>query len=528
MIDFNNFKNNFEYYLIPVFFIIGIIGNTFGSLCILSRRKTRERTPLFIQASIGLSDNFLLVSQMQRWLAIFFDHKAFLINNSLCKVYFMILRSSILISAVLTFYLPMIRFISLYMGRFRLSTYSNLGQMCSRLSVVYILSISLSLSWHDLWTSGLKYGEEALLEAELHYDSVLAATTTRLIVHENLKCHKNITSNSIIHVINLVYFCILFFMFSGLIILPLFLCYKINKIKNNYQSRSHRPKSISLSLPLNRPVSSSYEFNRNTFSLGEISGHLLNLIGQKNKVRRKKFTLYVCFVSLISGIFCLPYTILDFSYYNDAQVNIFPNLTNSSMESVYQLNRLPLLLINIPHCIKFYLLFMLYPRFRIYMTNFLKIRFYVDFHMIKKQFNSNSARLNECDKCSNKKIKFVVMNQLNSKKLEKFVVHKSNKHLLKRDFQNFNEFKEENKYIESESDSQSSSIMGYNVITKINKPLLSLSTTGNYIENLDLDAVNLPMVSNPITNKMISSSTFDFIDKSRCLSKSSSLITISK
>ena len=42
------------------------------------------------------------------------------------------------------------------------------------------------------------------------------------------------------------------------------------------------------------------------------------------------------------------------------------------------LKRLPLLLILIPHSLKFYLLFIYYARFRLGLSRFLKIRFYIN------------------------------------------------------------------------------------------------------------------------------------------------------
>ncbi|RNA29696.1 thyrotropin-releasing hormone receptor-like [Brachionus plicatilis] len=527
MIDFDYSKNTFEYYLIPVCFVVGFVGNTFGSICILSNQKFRQRTPLFIQASIGLSDTFLLISQIQRWLAVFSDQRVFLINNSLCKVYFMILRSSILISSVLTFFLPLIRFISLYLGNFRLSTYSNLGQICSRLSVAYILSISFSLSWHELWTSGLKNGDDPLLVAEPDYESDLAETTTRLMVQQNLKCHKNVISYSIIHAINLIYFFILFSMYSGSIVLSFFLYLKMNSAKNVRDWNSQKPKSKSCSLPVNRPTSSLDHFNRKTFSLGEISGHSLKFVFTKNiPVRPKKFTMYICVVSAISAAFCLPYAILDLSYYKDAQVNFSQNHTNSSTETSYSLNRLPLLLIIVPHCIKFYLLFFFYPKFRRQMGNFLKLRLYVDFPMMRKQFKARPVHVNNSSGCCRKKIKFVVVNQLNFGKDNQPVIQKSRRKNLKKDYQIYAGLNGGRRCAGSES--ESSSIMGYNIFPNINRPMLSLCNTGNYIEAYDFDLVNLPMVSSPAKKKISSSSTFDFIDKSKCISNSNSSITIEK
>lgn len=523
MLDFDRFKDIIEYYCIPICFSIGFIGNSLGTICILSNKKSRERTPLFIQAFIGLSDNFLLISQLQRWLAVFFDQKFFLINNSLCKIYFTILRTSILISSVLTFFLPLIRFISLYLGHFRLSTYSNLGQILSRLSVAYVLSISLSLSWHELWTSGLKFGENPLVETEPDYEINLIPATTRSISYENLKCHKNIISYSIIHAINLIYFCTLFSINSGLIVLPFLLYFKIKKINKEIALSRQRPKNKSYSLPLNSQNSNLNEFDRKTFSLGEINEHELKFVKQNNKIRTKKFTIYICVVSIITGIFCLPYAILDLSYYKDAQVNFSLNYTNSSMEKTHSLNRLPLLLINVPHCIKFYLLFILYPRFRKQIGNLLKIRLYVDFHLMKKQLKKKPTRSKISRKCSKNNIKFLVVNQLSSSKIDQSVYQNSSRKLFRKSFQIISQSQNEIMYMSSES--ESSSIVGYSIFQSINRPMLSLNHTGNYAETCELDIADIPIVSSPV-KKLMSTSTFDFIDKSKCVSNSESSISL--
>lgn len=46
------------------------------------------------------------------------------------------------------------------------------------------------------------------------------------------------------------------------------------------------------------------------------------------------------------------------------------------------LKRIPLLLVLIPHCLKFYLLFFYYAKFRLGLSRFLKIRFYVNMNML--------------------------------------------------------------------------------------------------------------------------------------------------
>ena len=156
LIDLIRIIDWLEFYFIPICFVVGFAGNILGSFCLLYTRKLRKRTPFFILAAIGFSDTVFLVSQLQRWLALNFDAQFFLVNNGLCKFYLLLLRFSLIFSASLLFVLVLTRVIRFYMGSYRLSTYSNLGQMCSRLCVGYLFALSISSSWHELWSSGIK------------------------------------------------------------------------------------------------------------------------------------------------------------------------------------------------------------------------------------------------------------------------------------------------------------------------------------------------------------------------------------
>jgi hypothetical protein len=94
-----NLINSLELYFVPICFMLGFIGNMISSVCILGTNKMRKRTPFFIMATIGITDTILLFSQMQRWFAIQFDAHFFLVNNSLCKFYLLLVRSSVLITS---------------------------------------------------------------------------------------------------------------------------------------------------------------------------------------------------------------------------------------------------------------------------------------------------------------------------------------------------------------------------------------------------------------------------------------------
>jgi hypothetical protein len=140
-----------------------------------------------------------------------------------------------------------------------------------------------------------------------------------------------------------------------------------------------------------------------------------------NQKRKHKFTWYLIFVCFASALFYLFYFIFDQTFYDHAEatkiVNVnltIYNRTLSKIREVYSnrsrndsmmrkiinenikneelligrfyrkaLLRVPLLLINIPHVIKFYLLTFFYARFRHELSLFFCLRFY---------FNSKLAR----------------------------------------------------------------------------------------------------------------------------------------
>ncbi|CAF0957974.1 unnamed protein product [Brachionus calyciflorus] len=504
--------NLFEFYTIPTCFVIGLIGNTFGSICLLSNRRLRERTPLFLLAIIGIFDTILLTSQLQRWMATFFNEKIFLVTHSLCKVYFMILRSSILISSALTSILILIRFVGLFFGHYKLSTYSNLGQMSSRLCVAYIISISISLTWHELWTSGLKNGDEPIVELESDDPKYMSTNSTE-IEYDNLRCFKNVMNYEIVNMINRIYFFILFLIFLNLAIVPFILLSKIrknNKLKNlNFLNLGHenlRKNHKSYSLPT-IGLSTSYKQSvivldedgkRKTFSISEINseqnGKETDPLNPKYKKPRKKFSLCVCFISFLTGVFCLPYAILDIGLYEHAQTNNRILNTTFSEFSIDTL-RLPLILINIPHCIKFYLLFIFYSKFRNQMSKLLKIKFYINFYMIKDQFKEKSPR----GEIRSRLFKFVIMNNFRMFKLRRLssssqsVFGDSNEEDKKLN-KIFMEFKGDEK--EERNCSETSSVCGYNVSTNINRT--TSNQIGNFLEAYELDFNLIPTASNQI------------------------------
>lgn len=115
------------------------------------------------------------------------------------------------------------------MGSYRLSTYSNLGQACSRLCVAYIIALALSLSWHELWTSGLKDGDLPITERDEPDYYFYRKTTTKKINHklEDLSCSKNVTSIELVKYLNIFYFLIVLILYSLLLLTPVIVYIKL-------------------------------------------------------------------------------------------------------------------------------------------------------------------------------------------------------------------------------------------------------------------------------------------------------------
>ena len=252
-----------EYYFIPICFSFGFTGNLIGSLCLFRTHELRKRTPLFILGSIGLSDSIFLLSQLQRWYALSIDSQLYIVNNASCKFYLMLLRFSLLLSSSLLLALIIIRTIRFYIGRYCLSTYSNIGQMFSKLCVAYIFALSISLSWHELWSSGIKNGTQPVYNNEdsLTLDDVstpvsesklVTSTTTKTKISvkyetfknlnfnnkkvltedlTGLKCSKNVDSVQIIDSLNTLHFLICFFIYLFLLINSILVFKKIKKLE---------------------------------------------------------------------------------------------------------------------------------------------------------------------------------------------------------------------------------------------------------------------------------------------------------
>lgn len=257
--------NNMETFLIPLTFLLGFFGNLISSMCILTTSKMRKRTPFFILATIGITDTILLFSQLQRWLAIHFDQQFYLVNHSLCKFYLLLVRSSVLLTSGLILSLTVSSVVRLYLGSFKLSTNSKLGQMLSRLCVGYVIALGLSFSWHELWTSGLTNLTIAIHlndDESQHNDYISLIPLNKPAVYSinsDLKCSKNVDSVLIVNVINYAYFsiCILINMF---LILNSTLIYL--KLKEKFVKFTKLFKAADLSKNNSQLVSNS-DFNVN-------------------------------------------------------------------------------------------------------------------------------------------------------------------------------------------------------------------------------------------------------------------------
>ena len=215
-----------EFYLIPICFLLGVCGNLLGSFCLFAKKKMRKRTPLFVLSCVGIFDSVFLCAQLQRWLATNYGSDIYLNTSSLCKLYFMLMRSSMIISVSLVFCLISARFIRFFKGSFRLSTYSNTGQMCSHLCVAYIFALGLSLSWHPLWTSGIRVGSNRI------YDIFYNRNQSKLIsVHaftnQKYFCSKNVDSIRIVETLNTFYFLIGMILSFLLLAIPLLIFLKV-------------------------------------------------------------------------------------------------------------------------------------------------------------------------------------------------------------------------------------------------------------------------------------------------------------
>ena len=117
----------------------------------------------------------------------------------------------------------------------------------SRLAVVYVTAICISLSWHELWTSGLKWRNFTLVEDEIYPDyqtgyisestffeqmtSKNGAESRTSTSMDELKCSKNIINSQLISIVHLTYFVILFGIYFALLILSKLVWLRLRNVK---------------------------------------------------------------------------------------------------------------------------------------------------------------------------------------------------------------------------------------------------------------------------------------------------------
>ena len=235
--------NKLEYYATPFLVVFGIVGNLLGSICIFSNHKMSKRTPLFMLATIGISDSVMLILQLERWFAIHYEN-FLIVSSSACKFYFTLLHLSILVSSSLTFLLVLLRFVSLFMGNYHLSTYSNIGQMLSKLSVAYVLALSLSLSWHHLWSSEITKDNMPIhLSPNSQFDHTHSITPSNDYKQSKasnssseLLCSKRLNDSKyeLFNVVEAIYFGMAAFLNICLIFLPFLVSIKLYAKKSRF------------------------------------------------------------------------------------------------------------------------------------------------------------------------------------------------------------------------------------------------------------------------------------------------------
>jgi hypothetical protein len=372
-----------EIYLIPTFLTLGIIGNFFGSLCLLSNRSLRKSTILFILAIIGIVDNLFLVTQLQRWIALCFN-KDFIQTDLLCKMYFFLIRFSILTSSALLMSLIIIRFIKLYLGTYRLSLYSNIGQIFSKLCIVIIIALTTSTNWHQVWTSGVytTKGNNLLPESIKKLDKNSPFRDFHLNYEYRIHCIENIESEVLAKIVNYFNLGILVLIFLILIILSIFILVKI--FDENFLPRL---SYNSANLIAEQQLVVSFEIKK-----------------QQSKKLFTKYLVIIAFLNSIFGVLYLTTDILTFKFvYIDRSNLNLENCLGLKTCSAFSVDafikrlfkksvlRLPLILINFNFSFKFYLLFFIYKKFRIEIYKFLRLRLHFDLRILNEY-----CRRNDC------------------------------------------------------------------------------------------------------------------------------------
>ena len=113
----------------------------------------------------------------------------------------------------------------------------------SRLAVIYVIAISMSLSWHELWTSGLKWHNFTIIDDEQYPDYHSDPSFVKQSMFENLKsegpksdnfslsCRKNVIESQLITVVHLVYFAIVFCVYLLLLVMSNLVWLRLKNVK---------------------------------------------------------------------------------------------------------------------------------------------------------------------------------------------------------------------------------------------------------------------------------------------------------
>ena len=364
-----------ECYLIPIFIIPGFIGNLSSSLCIFNNKGLRKSTTFFILAIIGIVDNIFLLTQMQRWMALCFRPDIILIDV-LCKVYFFLIQFSIQTSSALLLILVITRFIKLYHGNYKLSLNSSIGQMCSKLSVVYIITLTISTNWHRVWTSGSFSSKKSSVNMEDSNSSLLPK-------HYNFLSHciENVEIEILAQIINILNNLVLVTIYLLLFVFSITLLAKVYKrLKYHEENNRISEQAVGGALILDDKKLTNKRFNK------------------KNKPSMP-FTKFLILVSLLNSIIGTIYLSVDLFYFKYVNVNRLTVYLENCLSfincDVFNLIRksflrLSIVFINFNYSARFYLLFFFYKKFRVKMYNLLRLRLQVNL----RRLNNRVSRKN--------------------------------------------------------------------------------------------------------------------------------------
>jgi hypothetical protein len=252
----------------------------------------------------------------------------------MCKLYLWMIKFSILYTTTLLFYLNLRSFLCIFNQKHKLSNAKSFGQMMSKLAIVYLFGISISFSWHELWTSGLRdengsiYTEDyanLTFENGQMLSNTIESGSNRLSKNETLmECCKNVDDISFIAYLNFFYFLtevlmiILSLIISFVSLVKLknlqvlfFIIEKIDFDSNFDLNQLNENSQLNSSLVANNleqidPVKQDNISNQHNQSKSRKNN--------KKNFKSSQYALYLIYCSLLNGGIILPYIIYDISY----------------------------------------------------------------------------------------------------------------------------------------------------------------------------------------------------------------------